>query len=50
MTHQEYILAQLNEAAQTLNSFISDPTTVELIEQAAQIMVASLSAEGKLPI
>jgi D-sedoheptulose 7-phosphate isomerase len=48
MTHQEYILAQLNEAAQTLNSFISDPKTVEIIEQAAQIMVESLSAEGKI--
>jgi D-sedoheptulose 7-phosphate isomerase len=48
MTHQEYILAQLNEAAQTLNSFISDPKTVEIIEQAAKIMVESLSAEGKI--
>lgn len=48
MTHQEYILAQLNEAAQTLNAFISDPKTAELIEQAAKIMVESLSAEGKI--
>jgi D-sedoheptulose 7-phosphate isomerase len=48
MTHQEYILAQLNEAAQTLNSFISDPKTVEIIEQAAKIMGESLSAEGKI--
>jgi D-sedoheptulose 7-phosphate isomerase len=48
MTHQEYVLAQLNEAAQTLNSFISDPKTVEIIEQAAKIMGESLSAEGKI--
>jgi len=48
MTHQAYILAQLNEAAQTLNEFIASPNTSQLIEQAAELMYKSLSAEGKI--
>jgi len=48
MTHHAYILAQLNEAAQTLNEFIANPSTAQLIEKAAELMHKSLAAEGKI--
>lgn len=48
MTHHAYILAQLNEAAHTLNEFIANPSTAQLIEKAAELMHKSLAAEGKI--
>jgi D-sedoheptulose 7-phosphate isomerase len=46
--NQEWILEQLNEAASILNSFLSNPESINSIQKAADLMVNCLKNGGKI--
>jgi D-sedoheptulose 7-phosphate isomerase len=46
--YQDIIRNELNEAAKTLNTFISDPANIEAIQQAAVLIADSFKAGGKV--
>src|SRR6218665_1898908 len=48
MDFRSLISAELNEASKVLNDFINDPRNIDLIEQAARAMAASVTAGGKV--
>jgi D-sedoheptulose 7-phosphate isomerase len=45
---KELILENLNEAREVLNEFIAQPGNIEAIEQAANMMIESIQAGGKV--
>ena len=46
--YQDIIRTELNEAAETLNKFISDPANIESIQRAAVLLADSFKAGGKV--
>ncbi|ADW72578.1 D-sedoheptulose 7-phosphate isomerase [Rahnella aquatilis] len=46
--YQDIIRTELNEAADTLNKFISDPANIESIQRAAVLLADSFKAGGKV--
>lgn len=46
--YQDIIRTELNEAAATLNKFISDPANIESIQRAAVLLADSFKAGGKV--
>lgn len=46
--YQDIIRSELNEAADTLNKFISDPANIESIQRAAILLADSFKAGGKV--
>jgi D-sedoheptulose 7-phosphate isomerase len=46
--YQDIIRSELNEAADTLNKFISDPANIESIQRAAVLLADSFKAGGKV--
>ena len=46
--YQDIIRTELNEAADTLNKFISDPSNIESIQRAAVLLADSFKAGGKV--
>ncbi|QUT16498.1 D-sedoheptulose 7-phosphate isomerase [Rahnella inusitata] len=46
--YQGIIRTELNEAAETLNKFISDPANIESIQRAAVLLADSFKAGGKV--
>lgn len=46
--YQNIIRTELNEAADTLNKFISDPANIESIQRAAVLLADSFKAGGKV--
>jgi D-sedoheptulose 7-phosphate isomerase len=48
MEFQSTILAELNQAAEVLKQYISDPKNLSKIEEASKVMVTSLKAGGKI--
>jgi len=46
--YQDIIRTELNEAAETLNKFISDPANIESIQRAAVLLADSFIAGGKV--
>ncbi len=46
--YQDIIRSELNEAADTLNKFISDPVNIESIQRAAVLLADSFKAGGKV--
>jgi D-sedoheptulose 7-phosphate isomerase len=48
MSNQDNILAHLKEASDVLASFISDPSNIQSIESAGQLLVSALSDGGKI--
>ena len=48
MEFQSTILTELNQAAEVLNQYISDPKNLSKIEDASKVMVTSLKAGGKI--
>lgn len=48
MDFQSIIRGELDQAARTLEKFISDPTQINLIEQASRMMAESIASGGKI--
>ena len=46
--YQDIIRTELNEAAETLNKFISDPANIESIQRAAVLLADSFKPGGKV--
>lgn len=46
--YQDIIRSELNEAAETLNKFISDPVNIDMIQRAAVLLADSFKAGGKV--